>query len=162
MKDLFMKRVASALLIALLLGMVSSVYAQSDTGSTDAPKQNTTDTPKYGPVFQLETKDQASGEGFRGMKVEKKFTRRLPNFYREVISDSQRDKVYEIQAAYFGPVQMLTLRLDRLTAERDAQIEAVLTAEQKKKVEALRKESTARSAERRSANRKANSTADEN
>ena len=142
-----MKRFVSPLLVFLFLGMISVVVAQNEQEATE-----TKDAPKYGPIFQLEIKDQANGEAFRGMKVEKKFTRRLPNFYRDVVSDKQKDAVYAIQADYFEPIEMLTLRLERLQKERDAQIEAVLSAEQKKKIEVLRKESLERSAQRRAAN----------
>ena len=141
-----MKRFVSPLLVFLFLGMVSVAVAQTEQEATE-----TKNAPKYGPIFQLEVKDQANGEGFRGMKVVKKFARRLPNFYRDVVSDEQKDAVYAIQADYFGPIEMLTLRLERLQKERDAQIEAVLSAEQKKKVESLRKESLERAAQRRAA-----------
>lgn len=146
-----MTRMISPLLVFLFLGLFSVAVAQTEQEAADS-----TTTPKYGPVFQLEIKDQANGEAFRGMRVEKKFARRLPNFYRDVVSDKQRDEVYTIQAAYFEPIEMLTQRLERLQNERDAQIEAVLNAEQKKKVEALRKESRDRAAERRSTRSSAN------
>jgi hypothetical protein len=142
-----MTRFLSPLLIVLLFAAYSTAYAQTETASDGAAA-----APKYGPVYQLEIKDQASGEGFRGMKVVKKFARRLPNFYGQVVFDEQKSTIYDIQSAYFEPVEMLTLRLDRLKVERDAQIEAVLTAEQKKKVEALNKDSLARRAANRTAN----------
>ena len=145
-----MTRFVSSFLIALLIASCSIVaYAQTDTVPANTPA-----VPKYGPIYQLEIKDQAGGEAFRGMKITKKFVRRLPNFYGQVVSDVQKDTVYDIQAAYFEPIEMLTLRLERLKAERDAQIEAVLTTEQKKKVEALNKESLARRAATRAANAK--------
>ncbi|MCL2120489.1 MAG: hypothetical protein FWH27_18910 [Planctomycetaceae bacterium] len=146
-----MTRLACPLIITLLLAACSTAFAQTETAS-----DNTTATPKYGPVFQLEIKDQAASEGFRGMKVVKKFARRLPNFYGQVVSDTQKIAIYDIQAAYFEPIEMLTLRLERLKEERDAQIEAVLTSEQKAKVEALNKDSLARRAATRAANANAN------
>ena len=158
-----MKTFASTLLLALLLGGISTGFAQTDTTPKEtATEAKTTETKtteadtKYGPIYQLEIKDQASGEVFRGLKVLKKFARRLPNFYNQVVSDVQKETVYDIQAAYFEPIEMLTLRLERLKAERDAQIEAVLTSEQKKKVEALNKESQANRAANRAANANAN------
>jgi hypothetical protein len=149
----------------LLLVAVSTVYAQTETAPTAATSSATaTDAavPKYGPVYQLEIKDQAAGEGFRNLKITKRFARRLPNFYGEVISDAQRDKVYEIQADYFEPIEMLTLRLERLTAERNAQIEAILSADQKAKVEKLTKESNARRTATRAANARTNANAGSN
>jgi len=145
-----MTRLVSPLLIALLIVTCSIVaYAQIGTAPANPPT-----VPKYGPIYQLEIKDQASGEAFRSMKITKKFVRRLPNFYIQVVSDVQKDTIYDIQAAYFAPIEMLTLRLERLKTERDAQIEAVLTSEQKNKVEALNKESLARRAATRAANAK--------
>jgi uncharacterized protein involved in high-affinity Fe2+ transport len=139
------------LLIVLLFAACSTAFAQAETTPADTSKNT-----KYGPVYQLEIKDQASGEAFRGMKVVKKFTRRLPNFYSQVVTDTQKNTVYDIQSAYFEPIEMLTLRLERLKAERDAQIEAVLTAGQKTKVDALNKDSLTRRAATRAANANAN------
>lgn len=154
-----MKKTASVLTLTLIFGLffVANTFAQEEVTVTDTAKtEAASEAPKYGPIFQMEIKDQANGEAFHGMKVEKKFTRRLPNHYRDVISDEQRDKIYAVQSAYFGPVEMLTQRLDRLKAERDAQIEALLTAEQKKRIEALRKNAS----EQRAANRRAAQTAE--
>ena len=152
-----MTRFVSFLLMPLLFVAVLTAYSQTETATQDTPATSQTEeTPKFAPFFQLEIKDQAVSEMFRGLKVTKRFQRRLPNFYNQVISDVQTDKVYEIQSAYFEPIEMLTLRLERLTAERNAQIEAVLTDEQMTKVEALRKDSAARSAATRAANRATN------
>jgi Spy/CpxP family protein refolding chaperone len=153
-----MTRLMTALLIALL-ATVATAYAQTETASHDAAAvSEAAETPKkYGPLYQQELKDQAASAMFRDLKIVKRFARRLPNFYSQVVSNAQRDKVYEIQAAYFEPMEMLTLRLERLVAERDAQMEAVLTAEQKAKVEALAKESAARRTATRGA---ANANAD--
>ena len=155
-----MTRFVTALLIALMLVGVSTVYAQTETASNNTATETSdaAETPKkYGPLYQLEIKDQASGEMFRELKIIKRFARRLPNFYGQVVSNVQRDKIYEIQAAYFDPIEMLTLRLEQLTAERDAQVEAVLSDEQKAKVEALAKESAGRRATTRAANGSARS-----
>ena len=148
-----MTRFVSAFLATLLLAAISTVYAQNEPASPDdTASSDAAETSKFGPFFQQETKDQASAEGFRGMRVTKRFARRLPNFYGQVVSDSQRDKIYGIQSAYFEPIEMLTLRLERLKVERDTQIEAVLSAEQKAKIEALNKDSAARRAATRAAN----------
>ena len=153
-----MTRFASILLMPLLFVAVSTAaYSQTNTASQDtSAASQKAEVPTFDPFLQLEIKDQAASDGFRGLKVTKRFLRRLPNFYGQVISDAQKDKVYEIQAAYFDPIEMLTLRLERLKAERDAQIEAVLSDEQKAKVEALNKDSAARRAATRAANSNAN------
>ena len=162
-----MPRFFTVLLIVLTVAVFPTAYAQTNTDAaandavpatsdaTETPK-DATETPKYGPFYRLEIKDQAAGEMFRDLKIIKRFARRLPNFYSQVVSNAQRDKVYEIQAAYFEPIEMLTLRLERLTAERDAQIAALLSAEQKAKVEALAKESTERRATTRATNASSN------
>lgn len=153
-----MTRFVSTLLTAsmiLLLVACSTAYAQTEPATSEEPvKSQTMIIPKFGEILQLEIKDQAESEAFRGLKLEKRFTRRLPNFFSQVVTTVQRDKIYDIQAAYFEPLEILTLRLERLKAERDAQIEAVLDANQKAKVEALVKDA----AERRAANRAANAT----
>lgn len=151
-----MSRFVSPLLsvtFVLLLVPCSTSYAQTEPSTPETPvTTQTMIVPKFGPIFQLEIKDQTTSEAFRGLKNEKKFTRRLPNFYTQVVTPAQRDKIYDIQAAYFEPLEILTLRLERLKAERDAQIEEVLEPGQKAKVAALVKDS----AERRAANRTVN------
>ena len=151
-----MTRFVSVLLLPLLFVAVSNVYAQTETAQDTSTTAQTVEPPKFDPFLQLEIKDQIASELFRGLKVTKRFLRRLPNFYGQAISDAQRDKIYEIQSTYFEPIEMLTLRLERLQAERDAQIEAVLTDEQKAKVEALNKDSAARRTATRAANRATN------
>jgi Spy/CpxP family protein refolding chaperone len=60
---------------------------------------------------------------------------RLPDHYGEVVTEEQREKIYEIQEEYRPKIEPLETQLKALKDERDAKIAAVLTPEQKKKVE---------------------------
>jgi len=62
----------------------------------------------------------------------------LPPYYREVVSEEQRQKIYAIQAEYNSQIAELEAKVAQLRKERDAKIEAVLTPEQKKQIEDLR------------------------
>jgi Spy/CpxP family protein refolding chaperone len=62
---------------------------------------------------------------------------RLPNFYRQVVSEQQREEIYKIQASYQAKIEALQAQLKAVVDERDAKVTAVLTPEQKKKVEEL-------------------------
>ena len=70
-------------------------------------------------------------------KKAKKFQGRLPNFYRQVVDQKQRQTIYKIQAEYAPRIADLKAQLDALTKERDQKVAAVLTPEQRKRVEDL-------------------------
>ncbi len=68
-------------------------------------------------------------------KKAEKFRGRLPNFYRQVVNQKQRQTIYKIQAEYAPKIADLKAQLDALTKERDQRVAAVLTPEQRKRVE---------------------------
>lgn len=88
-------------------------------------------------------------EAVDGLTVTKRYTRRLPNYYKDVVSDDQRDKIYQIQLAYHPVVSMLELRLEQLKKERDLIIEGVLSESQKAEVETAQKAAAAEREARR-------------
>lgn len=62
---------------------------------------------------------------------------RLPAYYARVVSGDQRDKIYAIQQSYEAKIADLQAQLKALTDKRDAEVAAVLTADQKAKVDQL-------------------------
>ena len=79
-------------------------------------------------------------------KPRKKPGGRLPAYYNEVVDQQQREKIYAIQQECKPQIDALKAQLAALMKERDEKIAAVLTPEQKKKVEQLRQEAKARRA----------------
>lgn len=75
----------------------------------------------------------------------------LPPYYRDVVSDEQRQKIYAIQAEYNAQIAELEAKVAQLRKERDAKIEALLTPEQKKQIEDLRAAARAKRQSRRPA-----------
>lgn len=65
---------------------------------------------------------------------------RLPKFYNRVIDGLQKEKIYKIQANYDKQLDALQTQIDELKKKRDAEVHAVLTAEQKARVKELEKE----------------------
>jgi len=63
---------------------------------------------------------------------------RLPNYYNKVVSETQRLKIYEIQASYRPKIDALMQQVEALKEEMKAEVEAVLTPEQLKLVEQAR------------------------
>lgn len=77
-----------------------------------------------------------------------KVTGRLPNNYAKLgISEAQRKSIYGIQAKYNEQIDALTKQIEDLRGKRDAEIEAVLTPEQKEKLKALQKDAAAKKSE---------------
>lgn len=96
-------------------------------------------------------------DGLQTVAVQKKKRRklrgRLPNYYGKAgVTKTQRKQIYAIQAMYRDRLQALQDQIDELKAKQAAEIEAVLTDAQKKKVkafvEAARKKREARKKKR--------------
>jgi len=135
-----MKRfVLISTLLFAVFGLVTFVNAQEP-----APATNT-----YGPQYQLELKELTNNPVFKDLEITKKFARRLPNFYGEVVNEKQKADIYEIQASYFQVIESLKLRLQKLEEERNAQIEAILTADQKAHIESKAKAASEKRAAKR-------------
>ena len=68
---------------------------------------------------------------------------RLPSYYGDVVTQEQRDKIYGIQATYEVQLAALRDQLKALVDKRDAEVEAVLSPEQKEQVKKLAAEAKA-------------------
>jgi len=62
---------------------------------------------------------------------------RLPAYFRDVVSEEQKEQIYAIQAKYREQTEPLEKQLKQLQQAEDAEIEAVLTDKQKKKIAIL-------------------------
>ncbi len=76
----------------------------------------------------------------------KKSRGRLPAYYGKVVTDEQREQIYEIQARFTEQITKLQEQLDALVAKRDAEIDQVLTDEQRAKIARLKSERKVRRA----------------
>jgi hypothetical protein len=62
---------------------------------------------------------------------------RLPAHYADVVDDAQREEIYKVQAKHQPKIADLRKQLKEAVAKRDAEVRAVLTAEQQKKIDQL-------------------------
>lgn len=62
---------------------------------------------------------------------------RLPPHYGKLVDQTQRTKIYEIQAKYAEKIEDLQEQLKEVMLQRDAEIRGVLTEEQQKKLDEL-------------------------
>ena len=69
---------------------------------------------------------------------------RLPQYYADVVTQEQKEKIYEIQSRYAEQILELTEQLSALAKKQNDEIEATLSAEQKAKVDEARKEAVAK------------------
>ena len=66
------------------------------------------------------------------------FHGRLPAHYTQVgVTELQRQKIYSIQGSYDAKIALLKNQLNEATAKRDAEVRAVLTADQQKQLDKL-------------------------
>lgn len=89
----------------------------------------------------------AKAEG--GKKVAKPGDRLPANYGKIGVSDDQRKKIYEIQNKYSEQIANLQKQLAELRSKENAEVEAVLTAEQKKALQAANDESKKKAAEKK-------------
>jgi hypothetical protein len=97
---------------------------------------------------KTETKTEAKAEA---KAADKKPTRRLPNFYGDLVDGTQKQKIYDIQDKYTPQIDALAEQIKALQQKRDSEIEGVLNAEQKVKLEKSKADSKAKAAERAAA-----------
>lgn len=62
---------------------------------------------------------------------------RLPAYYNQVIDGQQREKIYAIQQQYEPKISALKAELQALQDKLDAEVDGVLTSEQREKVKSL-------------------------
>jgi len=69
---------------------------------------------------------------------------RLPAYYKDVVSDEQRDQIYAIQAKFAKQLDDLQSQIDAVKAKQNDEIEGLLSAEQKEKLAKVREEADAK------------------
>lgn len=89
---------------------------------------------------QPATKSAANAEKKPGKKAPADYRGPIPFYYGKVIAPDQKEKIYAIQDKYQGELEALQKQVKELTAKRDAEIEAVLTPEQREKVATMKAE----------------------
>jgi hypothetical protein len=107
---------------------------------------------------QLVSQERATN----GAKNADKPRGRLPAYYGDVVTDEQREKIYEIQAKFAPQIQELTEQLAALAKQQNDEVEAVLTAEQKAKIDAARKDSVAKKKKKSDDKKKSSTTSKTN
>ena len=78
------------------------------------------------------------------------FRGRLPAYFAAVVSRKQRSKIYAVQAQYNQKLTALRMQITQLLAERDREVDSVLTPEQLSEVNGKRKAAAERRKSRRS------------
>lgn len=101
----------------------------------------------YPVAIAQETGKAAKADG--GKKVAKAGDRLPANYAKIGVSDDQRKKIYEIQNKYSEQIANLQKQLAELKSKENEEVEAVLTAEQKKALRAANEESKKKAAEKK-------------
>ena len=88
-------------------------------------------------------------------KPKEKSYKRLPAYYGDLVDGKQKEKIYTLQEKWGKQIDELAEQVKALQAKRDAEIEAVLTAEQKVKLEKTRADAKAKALEKAAAKKAA-------
>ncbi len=110
-------------------------------------------------VLLASAERQATGQNKRAdaepAAKAKKFRGRLPNFYAQVVDRKQRQTIYAIQKEYSPKIEALRTQLAGVTKERNEKVAAVLTPQQRKKVEELQAAAKVKREKKRAGKKKA-------
>ena len=80
---------------------------------------------------------------------------RLPPYFADVVSEEQREKIYAIQAKYSDQIKELNEQLAAVAKKQNDEIDAVLSAAQKAKIDEARAEAVAKKKKKADAKKKA-------
>lgn len=126
-RSLFRPLVAGMTLGAFLVGSWCGSAAQ---GADDAQPVAQKVPDKKAPAGKGKPGDAPKGKGKAG--------NRLPPYFADVVDDAQKEKIYEVQNKYAAQLKALQDQLDALRDKRDGEIEALLTPDQRAKIDAAR------------------------
>jgi hypothetical protein len=73
-----------------------------------------------------------------------KSTPRLPPYFADIVTPSQRKAIYALQERYAEQIADLRTQLEALTRQRDSEIDAVLTPLQLKQLQKVREAAAAK------------------
>ena len=110
---------------------VAQEDAQESAQETVQERTTSTTPEEERLVIEMREKDRPA---MRGLRPEREFQRRLPNGFRTLVSNAQRDQIYQIQEEYYEVIALLELRTELLKNERDVKIDAVLTPAQQQRL----------------------------
>jgi len=89
-------------------------------------------------LFALALVASLGAVGMLAQEPAKKTARRLPAYYKDVVTPAQREQIYAVQEKYNTQIDKLQAQIRELTAKRDADVEKVLTGEQRLRVKAIK------------------------
>lgn len=105
-------------------------------------------------VVAQETGKTAAKAEAKGTKKAASGDRLPANYGKLGVSEDQRKKLYEIQNKYDDQIAVLQKQIADLRAKEKSELEAVLTPEQKKSLQAANEESQKKAAEKKKAGEK--------
>ena len=130
--------------LALLLAPVLGVLLLSGVGV--AQRRETSDVS----TKPVTTQAQSAPESPPPAKAVRRQPRgRLPAYFSAVVSQKQRGQIYGIQSQFNERLAALRVQIDQLLAERDKEVDGVLTPEQLADVNKKRQAAAARRKSRR-------------
>ena len=105
------------------------------------------------------TGQEKKAESPKAAKKEKAVKGVLPPYFKDVVSEEQRGKIYEIQAKFRPQLEDLQAQLDALRKKQAEEIDAVLSKEQLDKVAAQRDAAAATKKKKKDESKKTDSAA---
>lgn len=119
-----------AFFFVLSLFFISSVIGQDEESPAAT---ETVVAPAEPERLGIEQGDKESAS-MKGLILTKKVPVRLPNGYKSVVTNKQREDIYKVLLPYNEIIELLKDRIKMLEMERDKKVDAILTEEQLEKL----------------------------
>jgi len=127
----------AAVALPSVVGGGQSAFAQAAAQPAGNAAQPAAGEQKAGPAAEKPKDKNASPKEPKAKKA-REFTGRLPAYFSGVVTEEQRQKIYAIQKDFAAKIQPLRRQIGSLAKERDEQISALLTPDQKQKIQGLK------------------------
>lgn len=111
------------------------VLAAVACGSTFVPSAFAQKADKKDDTKKADAKDAAKDS--KSKDTAKAVRHALPRYYKDIVDDTQKEKIYKIQDSYADEIHKIQDQLDAVKAKRDAEIRGVLTKAQQAKLDAM-------------------------
>ncbi|MFW6169220.1 MAG: hypothetical protein ACODAD_01940 [Planctomycetota bacterium] len=116
------------MVVGLFSGVLLAALLVAPTVGQEKPPEEGADPPK-----KVES-ESPSTPSIDDPKERKRLRLRLPTYYGRVVTDTQREEIYRIQAKYNSNILRLKEELESLSAKRDSEVKGVLSEEQRAEV----------------------------
>lgn len=131
--------------VAGTIVLCGSLLSMNLAGAEDSKAPATAKaTVKEVAAKETATKPTTEKEAAPAKKAAKKPAGRLPVHYSDIVTEEQKTEIYAIQAGYAVKISALAKQIKEIQSQQNAEIEALLSPEQKEKLKVAKEAAAAK------------------